>query len=470
MSATETKGTGLDLKTLRNLRLLLVDDENWMTDWIKDTVKGYIAELYCANSYCEGKAVAAKRQFDIALLDINLKDGNGIDLVEDVRNMQKEIGFILMTGLAKDEMMRALADHAIHSILIKPFSVEQLQFSLYHVFVQVKTARLNRKITVPVRGIDSQSLTGSSRYIKDLQNQIELLAQSDVPVFINGPTGTSKEIVARVIHEKSRRSGQKLITVNSSAIPEHLEESEFFGYAKGAFTGANNEKQGILQCAEGTTLFLDEVAELSLRMQAKLLRVLDGYEFCRIGETIPRKSNFRLISATNRSLTDMIKEGTFREDLYFRIKATQITTRLLSEHPEDIPDLVKEFLVNADRTNGNIVKITPDALDILCRWDWPGNIRELKNTIESIRVNCVTTGLITRENVLSYFGKFDSNEDLPLISFSEAKADFEKDYYQSLLIRFSGNVSMAARAAGLERAYFSKRVKSLGFMAGEYRC
>jgi len=461
---------GLDFKILRDLNLLIVDDDQWFLDCTKEMVMDQIAYVHCVSSYKECKSIINDKHYDIILIDVNLRDGNGFDLVEEIRSVKRNSGFILMTGSAKEEMTGSLANHEIQTMLIKPFSREQLQFSLSHEYVKVRNSRQICKEVFPARCTNSQSLTGSSRYIKELQNQIELLARSDVPVLINGPTGTSKEIIAHMIHEKSKRSGQKMIPVNSSAIPEHLEESEFFGYARGAFTGANSEKLGILQCADSTTLFLDEVAELSLRMQAKLLRVLDGYEFCRVGETIPRKSNFRLITATNRSLTEMIKEGTFREDLYFRIKATQIATKPLNDHPEDIPELVEEFLLNADKVNGNQVKITPDAMDFLIHSNWPGNIRELRNTILSIRVNCVSTGLITRGSILEFFGKTDSSKGTPPLQFSRAKEEFEKDYYQNLLVRFSGNVSMAARAAGLERAYFSKRVKSLGFMVEEYRC
>lgn len=469
-SFTEKNMGGLDFKILSVLKLLVVDDDQLFFNSIAAVLSDRVKDIHCVAGIKECKALIKENQFDVVLIDVNLSDGNGFDLLKEIRSTQKNAGVIFMTGSAKEEMAGILAKHGIQTMLIKPFTREQLEFSLCHEYVKISNTRQTGKMNMPTLcSRNLSSLSGSSRYVKELLYQIELLAQSDVPVFINGPTGTSKEIIAHMIHEKSRRAGQKMIPVNSSAIPEHLEESEFFGYAKGAFTGAISEKHGILQCADNTTLFLDEVAELSLRMQAKLLRVLDGYEFCRVGETIPRKSNFRLITATNRSLTEMIKEGTFREDLYFRIKASQINTKPLRAHPEDIPELAREFLSNADNLYGDNVKITPDALDLMSQWSWPGNIRELRNMLMSMRASCTTAGVITREDVLEYLEKPDSKPDIPLLQYSQAKMDFEKEYYQSLLVRFSGNLSMAARAAGLERAYFSKRTKSLGITVGEYR-
>jgi transcriptional regulator with PAS, ATPase and Fis domain len=253
-----------------------------------------------------------------------------------------------------------------------------------------------------------------------------------------------------------------MITVNSSAIPEHLEESEFFGYAKGAFTGASQAKEGILKCADGSTLFLDEVGELSLRMQAKLLRVLDGHEFMRLGDTAPQRPNFRLVSATNRPLPEMIKAGLFREDLYFRLRAATIVTQPLAKHKEDIPALINHFLANQRQETGRDFSLNIEALEVITHYTWPGNVRELKNTIESICGINQESNVITRENILWVLSEATKGDSAPVVPFSAAKMDFERDYYRNLLIKFKGNISLASRAAGIERAYFSKRIRALG--------
>ena len=447
------------LPDLSTARILVVDDECTMSDLIADMLSGRVGELRIARSCSEARACASQQAFDIALIDVHLPDGNGFDLIRQLKEEKSVFSFIVITGHASTEEIQRLERMGIRTLLTKPFTAAQLRFCICQELARKKSVR--EPVGDTNRERLAHELVGISFYTKELRRKIEDFAVGETPILIYGPTGTGKEIIAQAIHRCSGRSAKPMMTVNSSAIPEHLEESEFFGHAKGAFTGASQAKDGILRCADGSTLFLDEVGELSLRMQAKLLRVLDGHEFFRIGETVPQRSDFRLVSATNRPLQEMIKCGSFREDLYFRLRAAAIVTQPLVKHKEDIPALIKHFLTRAREEKDRDFEMSVDALEVITHYTWPGNIRELKNTIQALCSLAQDSSVITRESVLWVISESARGDSTSVIPFSTAKIDFERDYYRTLLITFGGNISKAARAAGIERAYFSKRIRAL---------
>jgi transcriptional regulator with PAS, ATPase and Fis domain len=307
-------------------------------------------------------------------------------------------------------------------------------------------------------------LVGSSAYMHRLRKTIRIMAGGDFPVLIHGPSGTGKEIIAKAIHLNGKRSQERMVTINCAAIPHHLEESEFFGYAKGAFTDARTSKHGILECADRSTLFLDEIGELSLAVQAKLLRVLDTGEFIRIGEVHPRKVTIRILSATNRNLEEMVAAGTFRADLYFRLKGAMITTQPLSAHPEDIPALARYFTAECDHCK----KLTRDAIERLRHHSWQGNIRELKNTLQYIisrNGNKHRIGVETVDGVLG----IDTGTTPPKQPFSKVKEQFERDYFISLLRMHNGNISRIARETEIHRPNLLRKLKELGISPEEFR-
>lgn len=452
---------------LKKSSVLIVDDDPSFSELLDEMLCGEVERLCIADSGKTALALAAQHKFDIAVVDFFLGKENGLELIGRIKNVQPDIFFVLITGNPQEHILYSLQKMRSVIVLAKPFSVVQLKFSI------CRGLALGEHHTCPVSAFEDfrfreYQLIGKSDYIKDLRHKVLKYAGSDVPVLICGPTGTGKEIIASAIHENSMRSEKSMITVNSSAIPEHLEESEFFGHGKGAFTGAGERKDGIIKCADGSTLFLDEVAELSARMQVKLLRVLDGHEFTRVGETAPQKSDFRLINATNRPLKNMIDAGTFREDLYFRIKSGFIATQPLANHAEDIPCLIDHFLNNIQKKHSRDYTITDDATELLISYEWPGNVRELKNAIQSLCATASTSGVIDRQNAIWGISTSRNEKKTSIVPFTKAKKDFEKGYYQGLLHSFDGNISLAAKAAGIERAYFSKRVKALGINATEY--
>jgi DNA-binding NtrC family response regulator len=454
---------------LANAGVLVVDDDETTTELIGAMISTEVVSLQVKRTCAEALAAARTGVFNIALVDIKLPDGDGFDIINQLRAENIQMAIVMITGFVTAETARKIETLGIETLLTKPFSRTQLSFSICRELARGQRRAQGARDTGPATTVTpDDSLVGNSSYIKALRRKIEDFAGNDLPLLILGPTGTGKEVIAQAIHRGSPKGRRPLITVNSSAIPEHLEESEFFGHAKGAFTGATQSKDGIIACADGSTLFLDEVGDLSLRMQAKLLRVLDGHEYMRVGDTAPLKSDFRLISATNRPLADMIKTGAFREDLYFRIKAATLVTMPLTKHKEDIPSLISHFLKPFRARKNRDYSMSVDALEVMMHYTWPGNIRELRNTVEALCAACRDHGdVITKESVLWTLSEAAKNDDAPVVLFSAAKMDFERDYYRTLLIKFNNNISKSSRAAGIERAYFSKRIRALGLAKGK---
>jgi DNA-binding NtrC family response regulator len=458
-----------DFPDLAGASILLVDDEPDIHSIVADIIRDTGARLECVKCLKEAKTIARKKEFDVALVDMVLPDAQGTELIDHFKQSHPGTSIIVITGHADHDMAYSLETAGVQTVLTKPFSASQLRFTLCKEMARRKLLE-KEGVLHPLEADESGvGLIGNSAYIKTLRDKIHVFSRGAMPVLIQGPTGTGKEIIARAIHRLSGRGERPMIIVNSSAIPEHLEESEFFGHAKGAFTGAHEEKEGIIECASGSSLFLDEVGELSLRMQAKLLRVLDGHEYSRVGDSKPRRADFRLISATNRPLLDMIHEGTFRQDLYFRLKAGTIETQPLCAHSEDIPLLVRHFLYEFGVAQNKHFIITGDALDALVGYEWPGNIRELKNVVESLCAINSKSRTITAESiewVISGIRKGQKHSPAP---FHAAKVEFEKKFYTGLLAKHNGNITLSAKEAGVDRPNFSKKIKALGIKAAEYK-
>jgi DNA-binding NtrC family response regulator len=453
---------------LHGARILVVDDAEIIRECVVSALSSCGAQCVSASSVEEALRLLTTRDFTAAVVDMFLPDGSGMKVIEECEKAAGTIPVVVITGYSDREMALTLENAGIGTVITKPFTRSQLRFTLCKEIIRHTAAPQSSAGSEKGAAGPGGELIGNSPYMQSLRRKISVFAQSDVPILIQGPTGTGKEIIAQAIHKASRRGRKSMIVINSSAIPEHLEESEFFGHTKGAFTGAMEEKDGILRCADASTLFLDEVAEFSLRLQAKLLRALDGHEYCRVGETKPRSSDFRLISATNRPLREMIATGAFREDLFYRLNAGTIETKPLAEHREDIPALVRHFALEFGKRQHRHFSIRQEALQLIGEQVWPGNIRELRNAVTMLCTTAMKSRVVTYDTVVQTFPCPLKSSARPM-NFASRKNNFEKDYYERLIVKHGGNISRASEEAGLLRPNLSKKLKELGIRASDYK-
>ncbi|MBD3420485.1 MAG: response regulator [Chitinivibrionales bacterium] len=450
----------------QNVSILAVDDEELMRSIISDALEQEGLAPVVAESVSEATVYAQQNPCDLLITDLNLPGEDGIDLIRYFRKNSPATGIIAITGFPDSERVRLMEELEVNTFLIKPFTARQLRFSVLGAIENLKTHYNNRIIFNQSESNSDLGLIGVSSYMSQLRRRIRLMASGDFPVLILGESGTGKEIVAHAVHQQSMRNKTPMITINCAAIPRHLEESEFFGYVKGAFTGAHANKLGIIESANNSTIFLDEIGELSLEVQAKLLRVLDNGEYIRIGETTPRKVDIRILSATNRSLEAMVEQGTFRKDLYYRLNAATIATLPLAEHREDIAPLTKYFLTCYNERR----PVTAEALHMLSNKSWAGNVRELKNAVKLL---CTTSNGYKRINAAAVKNALsieDAVEEPDTgYSYREAKSQFEFGFFTTLLKKHQGNISRVAREAGIHRPNLIRKLKEIGISTDCYR-
>ncbi len=455
-----------------NSKILIVDDDEMLCSYVEDalSVKGF--NTFTAPNIHEAKRIVQKEPIDLLITDIQMKGGSGIDLVRYFRSDYPSVPAIVITGFPGEEYIKVFEEMEVDAFLTKPFSIEQIRYSVLKGLEKRKRDIEQLGIEDHVSETDTLGLIGTSQYIVKMRKKIRDLAKGEFPVLIQGPSGTGKEIIANGIHKCSTRRKNHIVTINCAAIPKDLEESEFFGHTKGAFTGAYRDKNGIIAAADNSTLFLDEVGELSLGVQAKLLRVLENGEFLRIGETEPRKVDIRIITATNQHLKEMVAQGSFREDLFFRLGII-LSTRPLQDHTEDIPPIVRYLIdVNVQKDTRYPNQITSEAMAYLVDQHWAGNIRELKQTLSLLCHTAIGKKRINMADVLTFFEKGDQPINIEA-SYSDEKEkilkDFEIEYFTKLLKKYSGNISQAAKASGMHRPNLLKKLKSIGISADEFR-
>jgi DNA-binding NtrC family response regulator len=445
-------------------RVLIVEDEELMRGMIGDVVSSQGLISRSASCVTEAEALARGEHFDLLITDLSLPGENGFELAKRLRKKQPNIQIIIVTAYPRDDMMGLKEEIEVSDFLVKPFSARQLNFSVLGALEKIKRTRTHEEMRGSCDG--NLGLVGGSSYVNEVRKQVRLVAAGDFPVLIGGESGTGKELVARAIHESSARKDRKMITVNCAAIPTHLEESEFFGHVKGAFTGAHAEKKGLMESADQSTLFLDEIGELSAAVQAKLLRVLDTGEFTRVGEVHPRTTNIRIVSATNRDLGHMVEKGNFRKDLYFRLRGAMVSTQPLRLHLQDLPELVKHFLAGMESRK----EITREALDLLSRHAWPGNVRELRHTVQLLVAATHGRRRINSTAVSATLGIDEIDvEHESRVPYNQAKSSFEKDYFAGALRRHRGNISRTAREVGMHRPSLLRKLRDLGISPERFR-
>ncbi len=434
-------------------RLLVVDDEPIMGDFLcaAGEREGYTVTR--ADSIRTGREKVGTKPFDVAFLDIRLPDGDGLGLVVEVRSKHPRCHICVITAYGTVDTAVSAMKLGANDFLLKPFSFEDVERVL---------ARTDRPAK-PETGY-TQTLVTRDPKMKELLDLVMRIAPTDAGVLISGESGTGKELIARTLHHTSHRSDFPFVAVNCSAIPENLLEAELFGYERGAFTGAERRKLGLVEIAGSGTLFLDEIAELPIALQPKLLRVLEGGEFRRVGGQETLRADIRVIAATNKNLLELSKKNQFREDLYYRLSVIPIEIPPLRCRPDDIGLLTEYFLKEYSRRYArDISHVAPTVLDVFQKYPWPGNVRELENVIQravaladgdtvrsvSLPVQSQTAGGTVRPEHLVGAGK----------PYDELVDEFERGLIAEALRRTAGNQTDAADLLGIKRTTLVMKLK-----------
>jgi len=437
--------------TLRKENILIVDDNYDMLELLHRNLKALQFHTYKASSVTEAIEILKDSTPDLIITDLQMPGINGIELIRYAKEHFPEVPTLVITGFpsvgtAVDAVKSGALDY-----LTKPFTAEELRIAVGQA-LQTKTPDLKNKKT-PVRQ-HYAGMSGQSQQFETLVETIERVKNNKATVLIQGESGTGKELIARAIHYNGAFSQNPFIAVNCGAIPEHLMESELFGYVKGAFTGANEDRMGFFQAANGGTVFLDEIGTAPLNIQTRLLRVLQEKEIVRIGSQQVHKIDVRIISATNSDLFDMVKAGTFRQDLYYRLNVVNIETPPLRLRKDDIEPLVSTFLKKySAEYNKPGITISAESMKMLQRYDWPGNIRELENVIQRM---IIMNSDNTAAAVPSYLKYAEPLIAGPLLSLKEA----EKVHILKVLAAVGDNKTKAAEILGIDRKTLRQKIGS----------
>lgn len=444
----------------KQISILIVDDEESVRDslynWFIDD--GYIVE--CAENAKKALSMLEENDFDIILADIKMPGMDGLEMHRRVKTLNKEPVFIIMTAFASVETAVQALKNGAYDYVTKPFDPDELSHLIRNATAQIMLKTENESLKNKLSSlVNVEDLIGESEALKNVLKEVESVAQSNSSVIITGESGTGKELIARAIHANSPRKYFPLVSVHCGALSESLLESELFGHEKGAFTGATFNRKGRFEMADGGTIFLDEIATISFKMQIELLRVLESKTFVRVGGNKEISSDFRVICATNRDLTSMVKNGTFREDLFYRLNVVNIKIPPLRERTEDIPRLVSHFIKKyCTSMSRDIISIEPAALKHLERFEFPGNVRELENMIE--RAIVIGNGKEIRLKDLPMGKEVMSNS-------IESLEDLEKKHIAMILNKYGWNVSRSAKALNVDRVTLYNKIKKYNLKVDE---
>ena len=444
-------------------RLLVVDDEAGIRQTLRGILEDEGHSVTTAADAVSGRALMSSDEFDLVLLDVWLPDRDGLELLEELRGGGFRTPVIVISGHGNiDTAVKAMRIGA-HDFLEKPLALNRVVVSVENA---LEHNRLEREVQELSSRLDpGRHLIGDSPPMRQLKNELELAARAESRILITGENGTGKELVARRVHNLSRRSRGAFVEVNCAAIPEELIESELFGHMKGAFTGASGNRRGRFEQADGGTLFLDEIADMSLNTQAKVLRVLEEQRFERVGGSEPIDVDVRVLAATNKKLeADELPAGRFREDLYFRLAVIPLHVPALRDRREDIPVLIDHFLRRFAADAGRRPKsLDPAALERLVAYSWPGNVRELRNLSERLMI-MAPGGVVALEDLPPRVRGADAiaQVDRDYASLKEARETFERLYIERRLVAAGGNVSQTARDLGIDRRHLYRKLQAYG--------
>ncbi len=441
-------------------KLLIVDDEAIVRDslgkWFSE--EGY--EVGLAQSASDALTRLAEHRWDLALVDIKMPGTDGIELQRRLREIDPELTVIIMTGYASVETAVQALKNGAYDYVTKPFDPDDIanvvRNALSHRRAQQENVRLRETVAEVAR---PPELIGKSAAMQRVFEAIDTVGATEATVLITGASGTGKELVARAVHAASPRRFHPLVVIHCGALTETLLESELFGHEKGAFTGAQYRKKGKFEIAEGGTVFLDEIGDISLKTQTDLLRVLQEHEITRVGGNQPIRVDFRCIAATNRGLEALVEEGKFRADLYYRLNVFRIEIAPLCERREDIPLLVDHFVRRFSlQMNKRIVRVAPEAMALLQQYDWPGNVRELENAIERAMVVADASGEFPGLRAEDFTLKLRTLEP-----GARTLEEAERQHILRVLEECGGNQTRAAEALDIDRVTLYNKLKKYGW-------
>ncbi len=440
-------------------KLLIVDDELSVRDSLGKWFREEDYEVGTAENAQEALTRLAEGKWDLALVDIKMRGTDGIELQRRMHEIDPEMLVIMMTGYASVETAVMALKNGAYDYVTKPLDPDdiahQIQKALSHRKVQQENVRLRETVAEVQRPPD---MVGQSKAMQRVFDAIETVAPTDATVLITGESGTGKELVARAIHSGSPRKFQPLVAIHCGALTETLLESELFGHEKGAFTGAQYRKKGKFEIAEGGTVFLDEIGDITLKTQTDLLRVLQEREIVRVGSNQPIKVDFRCVAATNRDLQQLIDEGRFRPDLFYRLNVFRIELPPLRERKEDIPLLVNHFVQKFSLSmNKRITRVAPSAMYQLQQYSWPGNVRELENAVERAMVVAHEPELQEQDFILKPRASAE-----PEVK-GKTLDDIEKAHILRVLDECAGNQTRTAEVLDIDRVTLHNKLKKYGW-------
>ncbi|HET7747100.1 MAG TPA: sigma-54 dependent transcriptional regulator [Vicinamibacteria bacterium] len=449
-----------------NESILVVDDEEVMRDVLGTVLGGAGYRVTLARDGAEGLQLARKQAFDAAIVDVMLPEVGGLEVLEELKRLDADLVVIMITAFASVETALAAMKKGAFDYITKPFKHDEVLHILNNGLEQRRLQIENRDLRRALRDqARFAEIVGKSPRMQQVFGLISQAAPSRSTILVVGESGTGKELVAKAVHSNSPRADKPFIVVNSGSLPHDLLESNLFGHVKGAFTGAVYSKKGLFELADKGTLFFDEIGNIPLETQAKLLRVMQEREFMRLGGVETIKVDVRIVAATNIDLRRAVDEGRFREDLYYRLNVITVQLPPLRQRKEDIPALVQHFVDKYARENEKTVQaVTPDALQALMDYDWPGNVRELENVIER-GVVLTTADAITRELIPDHV-RTAPNFHVPHlsvppegISLRDVIANFERRLIESTLETTNGVQKEAARLLGLKPTTLNEMIK-----------
>ena len=443
--------------------VLVVDDESDIRELLAMTLARMGVESHSAATQSEALALLAANPYDLCLTDMRLPDGDGLAVLEYVAKNHPQIPVAVITAHGSTENAVAALKAGAFDYLAKPVSLEQLRALIRSALNLPRSGQPQRVDSVVV--VEGPVLVGNSPLMQQVRRMIDKLARSQAPVQITGESGSGKELAARQIHDKGSRQAAPFVPVNCGAIPENLMESEFFGYRKGAFTGATTDRDGFFQAANSGTLFLDEVADLPLSMQVKLLRAIQEKKVRKVGSTAEENVDVRIISATHRNLGDEVKRGVFRQDLYYRLNVIELRMPSLREMRDDIP-MLAALLLAQQAGNGATPRLATEALAALQQYDFPGNVRELENILE--RALALASDDEIAEEDLGLTGanghgaSTEAGDDLSSLSLPEKLESIERQAIMAALEKTRYNRTAAAKLLGVSFRALRYRMDRLG--------